>query len=214
VAFSVGFVLWTFTAQVWSDHIANLQFDRARYEAGAVWTLLSAQWVHFGVAHAALNAATMVLVVLALHGWVPLRLQGAALVGGYVGVALVIALDPHCVYYAGASGALHGLWSGSAVGLVLKRDHGRRGANVWMGAVMLLVLAFKLWLQAWGSVQGSMGGVAGVGGGLHLLVGVPTYYPAHMAGAIGGMVFAVLAVAVLRRATHQGLAASQAPARQ
>lgn len=206
----MGFVLWTFTAQVWSDHIANLQFDRARYEAGAVWTLLSAQWVHFGVAHAALNAATMVLVVLALQGWVPLRLQGAALAGGYAGVALVIALDPHCMYYAGASGALHGLWSGSAVGLVLKRGQGRRGASVWMGAAMLLALAFKLWWQAWGGIHGSIGGE---GGGLHLLMGVPTYYPAHMAGAIGGVVFAVLAVAVLRRATHQGLAASQAPAR-
>jgi len=35
--------------------------------------------------------------------------------GGAIGVALVVALDSGCIYYAGASGALHGWAAGGAL---------------------------------------------------------------------------------------------------
>lgn len=196
VAFAVGFVLWTLAAQAWSDHIAGLQFDRARFEVGAVWTLLTAQWVHFGVAHAALNVAMLVLMVIALHGWVRLRVQWAALAGGYTGVAIAIALDLNCQYYAGASGALHGLWAGSAVAVLSTRCQERHRGGAWLGAVMLAALAFKLVWQAW---SGIFVQAAGEGRGLQLLAGIPIYYPAHVAGALGGLVAAFLANVFLRR---------------
>lgn len=189
-------MLWTFAAQAWSDHIGGLQFDRARFEAGAVWTLLTAQWVHFGTAHAALNAAMLLLLVLALRGWVGLRMQWAALAGGYAGVAIAIVLDPRCLYYAGASGALHGLWAGSAVASLVARSNDRQLGGAWLGAIMLTGLAFKLAWQAW---SGSPGNAAGEGGGGQLLVGIPIYYPAHAAGALGGVVAVLLANAFLRR---------------
>lgn len=196
VAFAVGFVLWTLAAQAWSDHIAGLQFDRVRFEAGADWTLLTAQWVHFGVAHAALNAAMLVLMVLALHGWVRRPVQWAALAGGYAGVAIAIAFDPQCQYYAGASGALHGLWAGSAVAVLLARGQERHPGGVWLGAVMGLVLGFKLVWQAFG---GGQIGADSLGGGGQWLVGIPTYYPAHIAGALGGVAAVLIAAAFLRR---------------
>jgi rhomboid family GlyGly-CTERM serine protease len=195
IAFAVGFVLWTVAAQAWSDHIAGLQFDRTRFEAGAVWTLLTAQWVHFGTAHAALNAAMLVLMVLALHGWVSLRMQWVALVGGFLGVAIAIAQDPYCQYYAGASGALHGLWAGSAMALLLPRGQERHRGGVWLGAGMVSALVIKL---VWQALLGSHSGDGGESVGWQVLVGVPIYYPAHVAGALGGAAAVLLVAAFLR----------------
>lgn len=210
VAFAVGFVLWTVAAQAWSDHIAVLQFDRVRYAAGAPWLLLTAQWVHFGGAHAALNGAMLVLMVLALQGWVSLRIQWAALAGGYVGVAITIALDPQCLYYAGASGALHGMWAGSAVGLCATHRTQRQGGGVWLGAAMLMALVSKLGWQVWMNDHGSPNGA--IGGG-QLMGGMATYFPAHVGGALGGIVAALLADAFLPR-TAQRVAPPQTPTRQ
>lgn len=196
VAFAVGFVLWTLAAQAWSDYIANLRYDLGGFEAGAFWTLLTAQWVHFGSAHAALNVAMLVLMVLALHEWVRLRIQWAALAGGYAGVAIAIALDPHCLYYAGASGALHGLWAGSAAAVLVAHSHERQRGGAWLGAAMLAALALKLVWQAWSGIPVQ---AASDGSGLQLLAGIPIYYPAHVAGALGGVVAALLANVFLRR---------------
>lgn len=196
VAFAVAFVLWTIAAQVWSEHMGALQFDRARYAAGAPWLLLTAQWVHLGVAHAALNGAMLVLMVLALQGWVPVRLQGAALLGGYAGVAITIALDSQCLYYAGASGALHGLWAGSAVYLLAKHRMARLGTGGWLGAAMLLAMLFKLGWQAW---AGEYISLLGAVQGLHPLGSMETYFPAHVGGALGGIVVVLLASAFLPR---------------
>jgi membrane associated rhomboid family serine protease len=211
VAFAVGFVLWTVAAQAWSDHIVNLQFERVRYAAGAAWMLFSAQWVHLGVAHAALNGAMLALMVLALQGWVPLRMQWAALAGGYAGVAITIALDPHCLYYAGSSGALHGLWAGSAFFLSARHRMERTDGSVWLGAAMLLALVFKLGWQAW---KGDSGVPANATGGLHLLGGMATYFPAHVGGALGGAVVSLLAIAFLRPTVQERRAPPQAPTQQ
>lgn len=211
VAFAVGFVLWTVAAQVWSEHIGALQFDRARYAAGASWLLLTAQWVHFGGAHAALNGAMLVLIVLALQGWVPLRMQWVALLGGYAGVAITIALDSQCLYYAGASGALHGLWAGSAVCLFAQNRTARPGAGGWLGAAMLLALVSKLGWQAWAGVHGSPDDAMV---GLHLLSPMATYFPAHVGGALGGVVVALLARVLLPRGRQERVAPPQAPAHQ
>lgn len=211
VAFAVGFVLWTVAAQAWSEHIGALQFDRARYAAGAPWLLLTAQWVHLGALHAALNGAMLVLMALALQGWVPLRMQWAALVGGYAGVAITIALDPQCLYYAGASGALHGLWAGSAVCVLAKHRMARLGSGGWLGAAMLLALLSKLGWQAWAGDHISLLGAVG---GLHPLGPMATYYPAHVGGALGGIVVVLLARVFLPRGRQEGVAPPQAPAHQ
>lgn len=196
VAFAIAFVLWIVAAQAWSEHFGALQFDRARYAAGAPWLLLTAQWVHLGALHAALNGAMLVLIVLALQGWVPLRMQCAALLGGYAGVAITIALDSQCLYYAGASGALHGLWAGSAVYLLAKHRMARLGTGGWLGAAMLLAMLFKLGWQAW---AGEYISLLGAVQGLHPMGSMETYFPAHVGGALGGIVVVLLASAFLPR---------------
>lgn len=178
----------TLIAQVMAGASGAGQFVRADYLAGAWWQLLSAQWVHFGWLHALTNGVGMAVVVMAFQPRVGWPLQCLALAGGYVGVALVIALDPHCAVYAGASGALHGLLAGSVLGLLLQAgradgsdSHAATGQRV-LAAVVLLALCAKLLLQH-DRVDTSVAN----------WLGFVTYYPAHEAGAAGGLLAVLLA---------------------
>ena len=178
-AWALGFVLLTVAAQVWPGVAAAWQFDRGTYGAGAVWQLLTAQWVHWGLLHALANATGFVVLLWAFQRLVAGRLQALALLGGYAGVAVVVALDATCMRYAGASGALHGLLAGGALVLCLpvpgraQAVHRRMRA---LGGVVLLGLAAKLVVQHAGATPQVPG-----------WLGFVTYYPAHEAGALGGL---------------------------
>lgn len=149
-------------------------FVRTEFASGAWWQLVSAQWVHLSWPHAGVNGLGLLVLLVAFHGLVPLRLQLVAFVGGQVGVAAVLALDADCAYYAGASGALHGLLAGCALCLAWQSRK--------LGWVVLVGLAVKLvWQHATGD--------AATPGWL----GIATYYPAHEAGAAGGLVAVALA---------------------
>lgn len=193
-------MLLTLGLQLWPGASEALRFSRAAYEQGAWWQLLSAQWVHLSLWHAVVNALAFGLIVLASRAWVvywPLQLL--ALCGGYAGVALVIALDANCSYYAGASGALHGLLAGNAAGMLCAihapgqsaghaAQAGGTSAPRWRRLIALAVLvglAVKLWLQA-DSVPEAPAGAWGF----------PVYHPAHLAGALGGVVLVSLLYAL------------------
>lgn len=193
VCLAALFVLFTLGLQLWPGASAVLRFDRASYERGAVWQLLSSQWVRLSRMHAAGNAFALVVIAFASGFWLrwPLQL-----------LALVLALDPDCSYYAGASGALHGLLAGNAVAIAwlagpLKQSAAWQGpaADVspsrWAGRAAVAVLgliALKLWLQAGGLREAPPVGW-----------GFPVYHLAHIAGALGGIgpVLLVLAVRFL-----------------
>ena len=133
--------------------------------------------------------------LLAWRVWLPLPWQGAALAGGACGVALVLLLDRDCLFYAGLSGALHGLWAGNAVLLMAAQRlpalslqnnaidsvTGRRSGAL----LVLLALVGKLLLQA---------GAAGPA--FDAWLQIPVYQPAHWGGLGGGLVAAGLALAV------------------
>ena len=160
-------------------------FVRTEFAAGAWWQLVSAQWVHLSWLHAGVNLLGLVVLLVAFHGLVFARLQCIALVGGLAGVAAVLAMDQDCAYYAGASGALHGLLAGCALSLILAPSQvaPRRLRSRWLGWMVLAGLALKLvWQQA-------VGVVATPG-----WLGIATYYPAHTAGALGGL----LAISLVR----------------
>lgn len=198
VCLAALFVLFTLALQWWPGASAVLRFDRVSYERGAVWQLLSSQWVHLSLWHAAGNAFALVLIVFTSGYWLRSPLQLLALCGGYTGVALVLAFDPECSYYAGASGALHGLLAGNAVAIAwlarpLKQSVSRQGPAAdaspsrWTGRAAVAVLgliALKLWLQAGGLREAPLGGW-----------GFPVYYPAHIAGALGGIGLVLLVFA-------------------
>ena len=183
------FVVFTLGAQ-WLPGVADSwQFERHAYAAGAWWQLLTAQWVHWSNLHAAVNAMGFAVLLLAFQHLVAGRVQALALLGGYVGVALAIAWDANCARYAGVSGALHGLLAGSALALLLlpalEPVAGQRARNQWLGGIVLLGLAIKLALQHGGANPSSPG-----------WLGFATYYPAHEAGAAGGLVAVLLLCAL------------------
>ena len=48
--------------QLWPGLSAAWRFERVRFEQGAWWQLLSAQWVHLSLTHALANAAALLLI--------------------------------------------------------------------------------------------------------------------------------------------------------
>ena len=188
---SLVFVVVTLGLQWLPNAAQHWQFERTAWASGAWWQVLTAQWVHLGDLHAAANALGMVVLLGAFNGLVSGRLQALALLGGYAGVALVLVLDSNCGAYAGASGALHGLLAGSACALLVFRSPrpallSRQRAHILAGC-LLLILAAKLLVQHFGTSPTATG-----------WLGITPYYPAHEAGAMGG-VAAVLAAALMVR---------------
>lgn len=193
VGLAALFVLMTLGLQLWPGVSELLRFSRPVYEQGAVWQVLTAQWVHLSRWHAAANAFAFVLIVFVSSFWLRWPLQALALGGGYIGVAAVVAFDPNCSYYAGASGALHGLLAGNAVNLAFadrpqKPALDAAGHSIRVLGMSLAVLAFlalKLWLEAGSTIAPEPG-----------VWTFAVYHPAHVAGALGGMALVVLVLAL------------------
>ena len=186
LAFAVG----TLGAQWLPGLVESWPFERSAYAAGAWWQLLTSQWVHWGTVHAAVNAMGFAVLLLAFQHLVPGRTQALALLGGYAGVAFTVALDASCARYAGASGALHGLLAGSALALLLSRSQpvGSHARARMLGGLVLVGLVAKLLVQHGRANPLEPG-----------WLGFATYYPAHEAGALGGLVAVLLAHAWQRR---------------
>lgn len=186
---AIGFTALTALAQLASDATGGWQWQRSEFLAGAWWQLITSQWVHFNTLHAAMNTGAMVLMLLAFHRLVDRPLQLTAWVGGYTGVAIALASDPACSYYAGASGALHGFLAGNALALVV--PHGGTGARSRprsLGLVVLLALGLKLLLQHEADAPSTLN-----------WLGFSTYPPAHEAGALGGLLAVALVLTARRR---------------
>lgn len=198
IVFVFFFVLITLALQVWPEASDLLRFSRPAYEQGAFWQPLASQWVHLSRWHAVGNAFAFAAISFACGFWVRWPVQMLALGGGYIGVAAVVALDPNCTYYAGASGALHGMLAGNGVGMVwatclssqLAQPPGETNESAisrlprLIGITVLAGLALKLWMQT--SVTE---GAPSTGWGF------PVYHPSHVAGALGGMGMVVLLLA-------------------
>ncbi len=168
--------------QLWPGASAILRFERPDFVQGAVWLPITAQWVHLTLPHAMVNAMAALLLCWALRGGVPMRCQLLALLGGMVGVALQLVADARCDYYAGASGALHGVAGGAALYMLAAPGRMRL-----VGGASGLALLAKLGWQEVGSTVSP-----------HWL-DIPIYYPAHGAGAVGGGMAVLLLLVVRRR---------------
>ena len=156
-----------------------LSYQREAIARGEAWRLLSAHFVHLDLEHAALNAMGM-LLMWALFArdsppwrWVTL----------YVGACLAVSaglwfFNPQIAWYVGASGALHGAMTAGTLA------HLRRGdLDGWILAAFIVAkLAYEQ-----------------LAGALPFAGSPDTVVDAHLYGAIGGVVLALLWIPRRRR---------------
>lgn len=90
-----------------------MRYDRSALMSGELWRVLTAHLVHLNSAHLLLNLLGLCLICELQWGDLP-PLHGVRLLG-FAGVAISALLwwgHPELAWYAGLSGALHGLWAG------------------------------------------------------------------------------------------------------
>jgi rhomboid family GlyGly-CTERM serine protease len=148
----------------------HLAWDRQAIASGEAWRVLTGQFVHLGPTHAFLNLAGLAAVAWLFRddftgaGWA--GALGASLAGVAVGLQW---LSPGVEWYAGLSGAVHGLFAAGAVAWI----RGGRQAG-WIAA---LVLAGKLVAE----------GLLGPSDASTWLTGGPVLAVSHLWGTLGGL---------------------------
>jgi len=162
-----------------------------RYErtllAREPWRLLTAHLVHLNFAHLAMNLAALFLLCELLWRDVTARSGTALLAASALGTSGPLwALQPGVPWYAGVSGALHGLWAGFALHGAATPERAGRGWQVFA----LLLLAFKL------AAEMHFGPSAFSA----RAIGAPVVAAAHLYGALAGLAVAAVVILHARRA--------------
>lgn len=149
-----------------------LSYQRPALTQGQWWRLLSAHFVHLDFEHAALNAMGLVLMwALFARDYSPPHWLAI-----YLGAALAVSaglwfFTPQIAWYVGASGALHGVMTAGTLAHLRRRD-----LDGWILAVFIVL---KL-------------GYEQFSGALPFAGSPDTVVDAHLYGAIGGVVLALL----------------------
>jgi rhomboid family GlyGly-CTERM serine protease len=150
-----------------------LRYDRADIAAGQWWRLVTAHIAHLGLHHAVLN--TLGLLFL----WALFAREWSSRQWVVIIVVVIVAIDcclwlrdPRIAWYVGASGALHGVMAAGVLSYIRRHDP--------LGWLMAALLAAKLGFE---QVYGPLP-FAGRG--------VPVVVAAHLYGALGGLLAAVL----------------------
>jgi rhomboid family GlyGly-CTERM serine protease len=149
-----------------------LGYDRHALADGQWWRLLTAHFVHLDLEHAVLNGLGVLLLwALFARDYAPWRWLAI-----YLGSALFVSaglwwLNPGLDWYVGASGALHGVMTAGTLA------HLRRGdLDGWILATFIIL---KL-------------GYEQFAGALPFAGSPDTIVDAHLYGAIGGLVLALV----------------------
>ena len=170
IGVSLVIVLGGETAKEW------LRYDRVWIGQGEAWRFLTGHITHLSWSHFALNSAGLLLIWFligqsyAFLSWIQIILITVATID-----AAFWLLNPELYWYVGMSGLLHGLL---VAGIIARL----RTLDVETGILMLLLVAKIGYEQFNGPVPGS---VATSGG--------PVVVDAHLYGALGGVLSALLA---------------------
>jgi rhomboid family GlyGly-CTERM serine protease len=150
----------------------SLAYQRAGIEQGQWWRLLTGHFVHLDLEHAVLNGLGLVLMwALFARDYPPARWLAI-----YLGAALAVSaglwmFNPEIAWYVGASGALHGAMTAGTLA------HLRRGdLDGWILAAFIVAkLAYEQF-----------------SGALPFAGSPDTVVDAHLYGAVGGLLLALL----------------------
>ena len=163
-----------------------LRFDRGLIDAGQYWRLVSGHFVHLGVSHFLLNSCGLLLV------WYLVGQHLSAANWLFIAAASILVMDigfwlfePQLYWYVGLSGLLHGIL---AAGIVAALRHDRTMALI-LATLVIVKLAYE---QLLGPLPGSE---ASSGGSVVVV--------AHLYGAIGGVVAAVVLLRTSQRPDQQ-----------
>jgi rhomboid family GlyGly-CTERM serine protease len=152
-----------------------MRYQRQEVLNGQWWRLLSCHLVHLDSVHLATNIAALFVMSAIFADTLRAGTQLLALLfaGMVVGLAL-LACEPQVSYYAGLSGALHGLLAVGA--LVWVRDRPRLGGLLVAGMLCKLLIEYGGY-AFWFTVRT-----------------FPVVTSAHRWGAAGGLVFGLALV--------------------
>jgi rhomboid family GlyGly-CTERM serine protease len=159
--------------------LERLRYERAGLQMGQYWRLLSAHFVHLDAHHLALNLSGFILLWTMFardfraRDWLVIVLATLATID-----AGLWFVSPRVLWYAGASGLLHGIWGAGACA------NWRRAPPY--GALLSIALAGKL---AYEQLVGPN----------PLDLGLPVVTIAHIYGAVGGTLAALIFVRAPRR---------------
>lgn len=153
-----------------------LRYDRVWIGQGEAWRFLSGHFAHLSWSHLALNGAGLLLVWFLIGQaytfltWIQITLITIATID-----IAFWTLNPELYWYVGMSGLLHGLL---VAGIIPRL----RTLDVETGILILLLIAKIGYEQFNGPVPGS-----------ETTSGGPVVVDAHLYGALGGVLGAILA---------------------
>lgn len=146
-----------------------LQFEREAINNGAVWRLLTGNFVHLGWSHALLNLAGLALVWLLFNPHFSQTAWFIIFVCSLLGTTLGLFLfNPELSWYVGLSGCLHGLFIAGCIAEIKIKNR--------FGYVLLTIFILKI---LWEQFQGPLPGTSDAAGG-NVIV------DAHLYGALAG----------------------------
>ncbi len=153
----------------------GLQFERQSITGHQWWRFIGANLVHASGSHLAMNLVALVIITLVAGRTLgPLQTFLAWIISSLATTVGLWFLNPDIQWYLGASGALHGMLIATALPQALKRD--------FTAIAVVLFLVVKLaWEQWFGPLPGSESSV-----------GVRVIVDAHLYGAIGGIISALV----------------------
>lgn len=170
IALSILIMLGGSAANEW------LRYDRVWIGQGEAWRLISGHVTHLGWSHLALNSAGLLLVWFLVGGAQSIRDWILVITVSIASIDIGFwLLRPDLLWYVGMSGFLHGILAAGLVPRLRKMQPET--------AVLTVLLVAKI---AWEQIGGPLPGSESTSGG-------PVVVAAHLYGALGGVLGALLA---------------------
>lgn len=157
--------------------LESLSLYAAEVDKGEIWRILTANLVHFGWIHTAMNLLAFLLCCYAFFSKTSILNFLLLLLICFLFVGLgIYFFNPYYTPYAGLSGAIHGL---IAAGILLTREYPR-----WLRWCVGILFAGKIIYENSSYFETT---------DLQNLIGAQVAVEAHLYGAIGGIVYAFAA---------------------